>query len=76
MYDYGQWMLPGLTGGLVGKVEQWLVSACSSELLLPLSDVAQMKGTELLQNRPFCWLSEDWLSMLLMLPPPSWEESP
>ena len=36
MYDYGQWMLPGLTGGLVGKVEQWLVSACSSELLLPL----------------------------------------
>lgn len=36
LYDYGQWMLPGLTGGLVGKVEQWLVSACSSELLLPL----------------------------------------
>ena len=34
LYDYGQWMLPGLTGGLVGKVEQWLVSACSSELPL------------------------------------------
>ena len=34
LYDYGQWMLPGLTGGLVGKVQQWLVSACSSELPL------------------------------------------
>lgn len=40
------------------------------------SDTAQMKGTRLLQNRPFWLLSWDWLSVLLMLPPPSWGESP
>ena len=54
----------------------FILQPVSAELLPPLSDAAQIKGTELLQNRPFCWLSSDWLSMLLMLPPPSWEESP